>query len=106
MVARPSATSARRAGLGKLDGHCGCGSITYSCDAEPVTTAVCHCTECQRQTGTAFSIVVGVPGDALEVRGETLAMVKTVGGGGWRRDRAQLLLGVRVAGLLTELEPA
>jgi hypothetical protein len=56
-----------------------CGNITYSCDAEPVTTAVCHCTECQRQTGTAFSIVVGLPADALEVKGDTLAMFKTVG---------------------------
>ena len=56
-----------------------CGSITYSCDAEPVTTAVCHCTECQRQTGTAFSIVVGLPADALDVKGDTLAMFKTVG---------------------------
>ena len=56
-----------------------CCSITYSCDAEPVTTAVCHCTECQRQTGTAFSIVVGLPADALEVKGDTLAMFKTVG---------------------------
>ena len=56
-----------------------CGSITYSCDAEPGTTAVCHCTECQRQTGTAFSIVVGLPADALEVKGDTLAMFTTVG---------------------------
>ena len=63
--------------MGKLDGHCMCGSITYSCDAEPVGTAVCHCTECQRQTGTAFSIVVGLPAAALEVKGDTLAMFKT-----------------------------
>ncbi len=63
--------------MGKLDGHCMCGSVTYSCDAEPVATAVCHCGECQRQTGTAFSIVVGLPADALEVKGDTLAMFKT-----------------------------
>jgi len=56
-----------------------CGSITYSCEAEPVATAVCHCSECQRQTGTAFSIVVGLPVDALKVEGDTLAMFKTVG---------------------------
>ena len=65
--------------MGKLDGHCMCGSITYSCDADPVATAVCHCTECQRQTGTAFSIVVGLPADALDVKGDTLAMFKTPG---------------------------
>jgi hypothetical protein len=65
--------------MGKLDGRCMCGSITYSCDADPVATAVCHCTECQRQTGTAFSVVVGLPVDALKVEGDTLAMFKTVG---------------------------
>ena len=66
-------------GMGKLDGHCMCGSITYSCDAEPVATAVCHCTECQRQTGTAFSLVVVVPRDALRVEGDTLSTYTTVG---------------------------
>src|SRR3954454_21157908 len=65
--------------MGKLDGRCMCGRITYSCEAEPVATAVCHCSECQRQTGTAFSIVVGLPVDALKVEGDTLAMFKTVG---------------------------
>jgi len=65
--------------MGKLDGRCLCGSVTYTCDAEPAFTAVCHCTDCQRQTGTAFSVVVGVPADAFHVSGDTLASVTTVG---------------------------
>jgi hypothetical protein len=65
--------------MGKLDGRCLCGTITYSCDAEPVATALCHCRECQRQTGTAFSVVVGVPLAALDVQGDTLATFTTVG---------------------------
>jgi hypothetical protein len=56
--------------MGKLDGHCLCGEITYECDTEPIVTAICHCTECQRQTGTAFSIVVGVPRSELHIHGE------------------------------------
>jgi len=64
--------------MAKLDGSCLCGKVTYSCAAEPVATAVCHCTDCQRQTGTAFSVIVGVPRDALEVAGE-LASFTTVG---------------------------
>ena len=28
-------------------------------------TAICHCKNCQRQTGTAFSIIVGLPEDSL-----------------------------------------
>jgi hypothetical protein len=56
--------------MGKLDGRCLCGAITYSSQAEPLFTAICHCKNCQRQTGTAFSLVVGVPIAALDVQGE------------------------------------
>jgi hypothetical protein len=44
-----------------------------------VATAVCHCTDCQKQTGTAFSIIVGVPRDALRIEGDSLATFTTVG---------------------------
>lgn len=49
----------------KLTGGCLCGSIKYSSDAEPIMTAICHCDDCQRQAGSAFSIIVGVPKDSL-----------------------------------------
>jgi hypothetical protein len=62
-----------------LRGHCLCGKVTYECDAEPLATAVCHCTDCQRQTGTSFSIIVAVPRDALRVEGDSLAEHRTVG---------------------------
>jgi hypothetical protein len=66
--------------MAKLDGSCLCGKVTYSCDAEPVAQAVCHCTDCQRQTATAFSVIVGVPSDALQIEGgESLASFTTVG---------------------------
>ena len=65
--------------MGKLDGHCLCGSISYTCDAEPLFTAICHCKNCQRQTGTSFSIVVGVPEDALKIEGDTLGTIATKG---------------------------
>ena len=62
-----------------IKGSCLCGHVTYRSDAEPLFTAVCHCTDCQRQTGTAFSVVVGVPADAFEVSGDSLASVTTRG---------------------------
>jgi hypothetical protein len=62
-----------------ISGHCLCGSVTYSAEAEPVVQAVCHCTDCQHQTGTAFSVVVGVPRAALKIEGPTLASFTTVG---------------------------
>jgi hypothetical protein len=63
----------------QITGRCLCGSVTYRADAEPVVQAVCHCTDCQHQTGTAFSVVVGVPRAALTVEGSTLASFTTTG---------------------------
>lgn len=54
----------------KIDGSCLCGSVKYSSDVEPIMTAVCHCKNCQQQTGTAFSIVVGVPEQSLQFEGQ------------------------------------
>ena len=60
-----------------LTGRCLCGGVTYTADAEPIAQAVCHCTNCQRQTSSPFSVVVGVPRDAFEVQGDTLASFST-----------------------------
>lgn len=60
-----------------ITGRCLCGAITYSVDATPVWQGVCYCSNCQRQTATAFSAIVGVPSDAVTVEGRTLASYKT-----------------------------
>lgn len=54
----------------KMAGGCLCGKIRYSTEAEPVFTAICHCRNCQKQVGTAFSVIVGVPKPALSLTGE------------------------------------
>ena len=41
--------------------------------------AVCHCTDCQRQTGNPFSVIVGVPRAAFTIEGDTLASYSTTG---------------------------
>ncbi|KAF2007456.1 hypothetical protein P154DRAFT_517176 [Amniculicola lignicola CBS 123094] len=39
-----------------LKGHCTCKHITYTVTAPPLVTHCCHCTWCQRETGTAFAL--------------------------------------------------
>ena len=56
-----------------------CGNVSYRCPADPLATALCHCTECQRQSGAAFSVNVAVPRAAFEIAGETLSRYTTVG---------------------------
>jgi hypothetical protein len=56
-----------------ISGRCLCGAVRYSAEAEVAMQAVCHCTECQRQSGTAFSVFVAIPRAALTLEGETRA---------------------------------
>ena len=55
--------------MSKIVGGCLCGKIRYTSTAEPVMTAVCHCKNCQKQAGTAFSVIVAVPKPTLAVTG-------------------------------------
>ncbi|MFK7915827.1 MAG: GFA family protein [Pseudomonadales bacterium] len=41
-------------------GQCLCGSIQYELANPPAMTGVCHCKNCQRQAGSAFSTLAGV----------------------------------------------
>ena len=34
---------------------CNCGELEIACEGEPVRVSMCHCLECQRRTGSAFS---------------------------------------------------
>ena len=58
--------------MSRIVGGCLCGSIRYSSDAEPAMQAVCHCSTCQRNSGAAASLNVGVPIESLSVTGRTL----------------------------------
>jgi len=49
-------------------GGCLCGAVRYESEAEPVLTAVCHCRDCQKQTSSAFSVLVALPKAACEPR--------------------------------------
>ncbi len=50
-----------------MTGGCLCGAVRYEIHGEPVMQAVCHCSHCQKQAGSAFSTIVGVPETAVVV---------------------------------------
>ena len=74
--------------MSKLDGGCLCGEIRYTSNAEPGMTLVCHCSHCQKQTGTSFSIIVGVPKDSFSVTGNSLSTYHDKGESGNPVDRS------------------
>ena len=53
------------------EGGCLCGAVRYVLKAEPLMTAVCHCTHCQRQSGGVFSTNLAIPDAAYVQTGET-----------------------------------
>ncbi len=62
-----------------LTGHCLCGAMTYRMTGEPLMTAVCHCEDCQRQSGSAFSVNVVVNREDFTMEGPSLGAFTTVG---------------------------
>lgn len=68
--------------MSKLTGSCLCGSVTYACDTSPRAVAVCHCAACQKSTGSAFSVVVGVERSTLTVTGDSLRTYESTGDSG------------------------
>ncbi|GHF43767.1 aldehyde-activating protein [Seohaeicola zhoushanensis] len=48
-------------------GHCRCGALQVRVTKPPMLTAVCHCTGCQRMSGSAFSTTAMIPVDGFEV---------------------------------------
>lgn len=48
-------------------GGCACGHIQYEITADPVFTAICHCTDCQRASGGTGAVVTGIPKDGFAV---------------------------------------
>lgn len=56
--------------MAKFEGGCSCGKVRYKAEAEPIFAGVCHCTACQKTTGTSFSAVVAVPAPALTLTGD------------------------------------
>ncbi len=50
-----------------LEGACQCGSVRYRLEVEPLGLAVCHCRDCQRQTGSAFAMSLDIPTEAFRL---------------------------------------
>ena len=51
-------------------GQCLCGAIKYEFPNDPAVAGVCHCKNCQRQAGSAFSTLAGVPRAEFQMTGE------------------------------------
>jgi len=50
-----------------LTGGCLCGAVRFEVTSPPVSASYCHCTRCQRRTGTAASAQARLAPDSLRI---------------------------------------
>ncbi len=68
-----------------IDGGCHCGHITYEAKVDPEAVSICHCTDCQTLTGTAYRVNVRVRKQDLVMHGgKPKIYVKTAESGAQR----------------------
>jgi len=62
----------------KIDGACHCGQITFEAEVDPASTVICHCTDCQTLSGTAFRTAVLAKRETFKLlAGELKVYIKT-----------------------------
>ena len=72
----------------KVTGACHCGAIAYEAQVDPARVGICHCTDCQKLTGSAYRVSVGAAREGFRLlRGAPTIYVKT-GDSGARRAQA------------------
>lgn len=50
-------------------GKCSCGQVSYEITGDPIAVAICHCKNCQRQSGSAFSVNLVLRSDQVTLSG-------------------------------------
>lgn len=68
-----------------LEGGCHCGAVRYRLSAPPLTIYNCHCTNCQKITGSAFVVSAAIPESAFEFTKGAPKTVEWVSDAGNRR---------------------
>lgn len=70
-----------------ITGQCLCGDITYELETNPAMFGVCHCKNCQRQAGSAFSTLAPVALADFHMSGEPKVYVDNATDSGEKVER-------------------
>jgi hypothetical protein len=71
----------------RLTGRCLCGGVRFEVTEPLVTASYCHCTRCQRRSGTAASAQARVaPGSLNVLEGDELVRAFDPGDGGFLKE--------------------
>ena len=60
-----------------IDGRCHCGFVSYEAVVDPKRVSICHCSDCQRLTGSAYRVTVTAPKESFKItQGEPKLYIK------------------------------
>jgi len=65
-----------------IDGGCLCGHVRYHSEAQPLTVIQCHCKNCQKQSGSAFSVNLVMKMDKVTIAKDRLHCYRDSGDSG------------------------
>lgn len=60
---------------------CSCGKLSLIAQGEPLRVSVCHCTACQRRTGSVFGMQARFSSDNVNIDGPSKKYVRTADSG-------------------------
>jgi hypothetical protein len=66
-------------------GRCLCEAVHFRVTQEPLTVYACHCTDCQKRSGSAFGLSMWVKRPAIEVTKGEVTVHKSTGADGKMR---------------------
>ena len=69
----------------KIDGQCHCGYVSFEAEIDPERVSICHCTDCQRLTGSPYRVIVLAARDAIRLTGKPPKVYVKTGDNGRKR---------------------
>ena len=72
----------------RIQGACHCGDITYEAIVDPARVSVCHCTDCQELTGSAYRVTVPTLIQDFQLRSGTPKIYTKTADSGAKRAQA------------------
>jgi len=69
----------------KIDGQCHCGQVSYEAEIDPAKVSICHCTDCQTLTGSAYRVTVAAERDKVKMTGAPPKLYVKLGESGKKR---------------------
>ena len=72
----------------QIHGSCHCGTIQYHAQIDPDQTTICHCTDCQKLTGSAYRVSVPAREGSFALTAGKPSIYVKIGDAGTKRAQA------------------